>query len=73
MKKGKVVVAVAVALFMVVAIGIALASVVPNGCYCIGGCYNCVLGNCTMTDDAGGCFCTTNPCSLGHWACCKAS
>lgn len=76
MKKGRLMVAVAVALFMVLAIGIALARVVPNSpsADCWGTCYYCQINvGCTVYDGPGGCFCTENPCRLGHWFCAKAT
>ena len=76
MKNGKVVIVFAVALFLVVATGIALAGIIPirPAADCYGGCYYCnPTTGCTMYDGPGGCFCTRNPCNLGHWFCAKAN
>ncbi len=69
MKKEKVTIAVALALFMVLAVGIALAS--PPNCFCWEACYYCdgMTGQCKIYDGPGGCFCHENPCRLNFLCC----
>ncbi|MCW1310117.1 MAG: hypothetical protein OH344_05485 [Candidatus Parvarchaeota archaeon] len=72
MQKRKVLVLFLLAFSLILTVGILLAQVIPNSCYCWGACYYCdgITGQCTMYDGPGGCFCSENPCRLGHWVCC---
>ncbi len=74
MKRGRVIVAVLLALSLVTAVGILLANVIPNACHCYAACYYCDIesGRCKVFDGPGGCFCTNNPCHVNeHFLCCK--
>jgi hypothetical protein len=76
MKKGRVMVALVLALSLVLAIGIVSASVFPNSCHCYAACYYCPVGggNCSIWDGGGACFCLNNPCRLNtHFICCAQS
>jgi len=71
MKKGRVVFALVAALFLVLTVGIVLASVIPNACSCYEGCYACVNEQCKVVATGGACFCLNNPCRLSeHLVCC---
>ena len=70
MKQGRFISVVALALCLVVGIGI-LYSTLYAGCYCYEACYYCNDGNCTIYGGPGACFCTQNPCRLSeHFLCC---
>ncbi len=67
MRKGKVLGLFLLACSLVLIVGILLAQVIPNRCYCWQACYYCdgITGQCRIYDGPGGCFCIENPCRLG--------
>ncbi len=70
MKQGRFISVVALALCLVVGIGI-LYSTLYAGCYCYDACWACIGGECHTYDDGGTCFCSNNPCDLDeHHICC---
>lgn len=72
MKKGRVVVAMVLTLFLVLAVGIISADI--GNCHCYAACYYCDYArpnDCSVHEDYGGCFCHENPCRLvPYFLCC---
>jgi hypothetical protein len=70
MKKGRVMVAVVLTLFLVLAVGIVSASI--GNCHCYEACQYCQDGTCAINEGGyGGCFCSENPCRLSeNFLCC---
>jgi hypothetical protein len=72
MKEGKVAIAVALGFFLVLTVGIVMASVMADGCHCYEACYYCDPDTgCKIYDGPGACLCNPDPCRLSeHWICC---
>lgn len=73
MKKGRVMVAVVLTIFLVLAVGIVSATI-GSGCHCYAACYYCdwqFPNDCSITEGYGACFCHRNPCELvPYFLCC---